>query len=192
MLRAAQERGVDWALYYGGRWRERMVFLAELGDHGERVRVRPEDEHGLLPLAEILDAAGPRTAVYACGPEPLLAAVERLWGERSVGTLHIERFQPRPQKPAAVPDDGFDVRVASTGRTVRVGPGQSIMDALGSVGIEVPASCREGTCASCETTVLDGEVEHRDSVLSDEERATGATMMLCVSRATSPQLVLDL
>ncbi len=192
MLRAAQERGADWVLYYGGRWRARMAFLAELGGYGDRVQVRPEEEHGLLPLAEILDAARPRTAIYACGPEPLLAAVERLWGERGVGTLHIERFQPRPQEPAAVPDDGFDVRVASTGATVRVGPGQSIMDALGAVGIEVPSSCHEGTCASCETRVLEGEVEHRDSVLSDAERATGATMMLCVSRARSPQLVLDL
>ncbi|MEU8782780.1 PDR/VanB family oxidoreductase [Streptomyces sp. NPDC048637] len=192
MVRTAHEQGAEWDLFYGGRRRERMAFLPDLDGYGARVRVLPEDEHGLLPLAGILAAAGPDTAVYCCGPEPLLAAVERLWDERRVGTLHIERFQPRPQEPSAAPDKGFDVRVASTGATVRVGPEQSIMDALGTVGIDVPSSCREGTCASCETTVLAGEVEHRDSVLSEEERATGETMMLCVSRARSPQLVLDL
>ena len=192
MLRAAAARGAHWELSYGGRRRDRMAFLAELDGHGERVRALPEDEHGLLPLAGILDAAGPGTAVYCCGPEPLLAAVERLWGERRTGTLHIERFQPRPQEPAAAPDQEFEVRVASTGATVRVGAEQSIMDALGAAGIDVPSSCREGTCASCETTVLDGEVEHRDSVLTEDERVNGDTMMLCVSRAASPQLVLDL
>ncbi|MFI0816102.1 PDR/VanB family oxidoreductase [Streptomyces sp. NPDC021098] len=192
MLRAAAARGADWELHYGGRRRERMAFLAELDGHGERVRALPEDEHGLLPLAGILDTARPDTAVYCCGPEPLLAAVEGRWGERRTGTLHIERFQPRPQAPSTAPDKGFEVRVASTGRTVRVGPEQSIMDALGAAGIEVPSSCREGTCASCETTVLDGEVEHRDSVLTEDERVNGDTMMLCVSRAASPHLVLDL
>ena len=192
MLRAAAARGADWELHYGGRRRERMAFLGELDGHGERVRALPEDEHGLLPLAGILDTAQPDTAVYCCGPEPLLAAVERLWGERRTGTLHIERFQPRPQEPAAAPDREFEVRLATTGRSVRVGPGQSIMDALGAAGVDVPSSCREGTCASCETTVLDGEVEHRDSVLTEDERVNGSTMMLCVSRSASPRLVLDL
>jgi ferredoxin-NADP reductase len=192
MLRAAAGRGADWELHYGGRRRERMAFLAELGGYGEGVRALPEDEHGLLPLAQILATAGPDTAVYCCGPEPLLAAVERLWGERRTGTLHIERFQPRPQEPSAAPDREFEVRVASTGATVRVGPEQSIMDALGAAGFDIPSSCREGTCASCETTVLDGEVEHRDSVLTEDERVNGSTMMLCVSRAASPHLVLDL
>ncbi|MEV2214989.1 PDR/VanB family oxidoreductase [Streptomyces sp. NPDC050997] len=192
MVRTAHEQGADWGLYYGGRRRERMAFLPDLDGYGERVRVLPEDEHGLLPLAGILAVAGPDTAVYCCGPEPLLAAVERLWDERRVGTLHVERFQPRPQEPSTASDKGFDVRLVSTGVTVRVGPGQSIMDALGTAGIDVPSSCREGTCASCETTVLEGEVEHLDSVLSQEERAAGETMMLCVSRARSPQLVLDL
>ncbi|MGW2329823.1 PDR/VanB family oxidoreductase [Streptomyces sp. NPDC001700] len=192
MLRAAAARGAEWGLYYGGRRRDRMAFVAELDGHGGQVRALPEDEHGLLPLAGILDTARPDTAVYCCGPEPLLAAVERLWGERRTGTLHIERFQPRPQEPSAVPDREFEVRLATTGTTVRVGAGQSIMDALGSAGVDVPSSCREGTCASCETTVLDGEVEHRDSVLTEDERVNGTTMMLCVSRAASPQLVLDL
>ena len=75
---------------------------------------------------------------------------------------------------------------------MRVAPGQSILAALTTAGIDVPSSCQEGTCASCETGVIEGEVEHRDSVLTDEERTAGQTMMLCVSRARSPRLVLDL
>ncbi len=79
-----------------------------------------------------------------------------------------------------------------SGRTVPVAPGQSILAALARAGVPVPSSCQEGTCASCETGVLEGEVEHRDSVLTDEERAAGQSMMLCVSRARSRRLVLDL
>jgi len=193
MIREVHGRGAEWRLYYGGRRRARMAFRTELAEpagYGERVLVLPDDEHGLLPLPEILDRVDPETQVYCCGPEPLLAAVERTFSGRP-DALHVERFHPREDAvPAA--REAFEVVLASTGATVRVAPEQSIMDALGAAGVDVLSSCREGTCASCETTVLDGEVDHRDSVLSEAERATGKTMMVCVSRARSPRLVLDL
>lgn len=191
MLRAVHERGADWRLYYGGRRRTRMAFLPSLGDYGERVHVLPEDEHGLLPLADILGAAEPDTAVHCCGPEPLLAAAERAWSGRPADRLRTERFHARADLATGV-DVAFEVLVSSTGQTVPVAAEQSIMDALGAAGVEVPSSCREGTCATCETTVLAGEIEHRDSVLTESERAAGKTMMLCVSRARTPRLVLDL
>jgi ferredoxin-NADP reductase len=196
MIGDVHGRGAEWQLYYGGRRRARMAFRAELAEHAEpaghggRVRVLPEDEHGLLPLPEILGLADAGTEVYCCGPEPLLAAVERTF-TGPPDALHVERFHPR-EDAGTGSLAAFEVVLASTGATVRVGPDESIMDALGAAGVDVLSSCREGTCASCETTVLDGEVDHRDSVLSEAERATGKTMMVCVSRARSSRLVLDL
>ena len=184
MIRSAQAAGASWTLHYGGRTRGRMAFLEELAEHGDRVRVLPEDEHGLLPLTEIL--AGTACPVYCCGPEPLLDAVERV----CTGDLRVERFRPREVVGAV--DTGFEVLAATTGKVVAVAASQSILDALSAAGIDMPSSCREGTCASCETVVLEGEIDHRDSVLSEEERATGKAMMPCVSRSHSPRLVLDI
>jgi ferredoxin-NADP reductase len=185
MLRDAQARGADWTLYYGGRHRHRMAFLDELAEYGERVRVLPEAEHGLLPLADIF--AGDDAPVYCCGPEPLLAAAERVCAP---GRLRVERFQPRADA-ADGPTVGFEVLASLSGKTVPVGAEESILDALDGAGIPMPSSCREGTCGSCETTVLEGEVDHRDSVLSEDEQAAGQSMMVCVSRARGPRLVLD-
>ncbi|HVV12562.1 PDR/VanB family oxidoreductase [Amycolatopsis sp.] len=182
MLRAADAAGARWRLYYGGRRRSRMAFLDELAGYGDRVHVLPEDEQGLLPLREIF-AAG-TAPVYCCGPEPLLAAAERVCPP---DRLRVERFHARDQTG---PTTGFVVSVS--GRTIDVGPGESLLDALDAAGIPMPSSCREGTCGSCETAVLAGEVDHRDSVLSEQERADGRTMMVCVSRARSGRLVLDL
>ncbi|HJQ46773.1 MAG TPA: PDR/VanB family oxidoreductase [Amycolatopsis sp.] len=185
MVRQAQAAGADWVLYYGGRRRERMAFTSELTEFGDRVRILPEDECGLLPLGEILaDGDHP---VYCCGPEPLLAAVE---GECAPGRLRVERFHPRADALAG-PATEFEVVAAVTGTTVRVGAAESILDVLDGAGVPMPSSCREGTCGTCETTVVDGEVDHRDSVLTEEERAAGKTMMVCVSRARSERLVLD-
>lgn len=188
MIAEVAARGADWRLYYGGRTRTAMAFLDELAEYGPRVHVLPQDRYGLLPLADILVTAAPAAAVHACGPSPMLDAVERVLPDGL--TLHVERFTPRAD---VAPDtSSFEVQLASTGAVVPIAAGQSIVDALRDVGVDVPTSCREGTCASCETTVLDGEAEHRDSVLSEAERATGKTMILCVSRARSPRLVLDI
>ncbi|MFD2419731.1 PDR/VanB family oxidoreductase [Amycolatopsis pigmentata] len=185
MLRRAEAEGADWTLYYGGRRRDRMAFLDELSVHGDRVRVLPEDEHGLLPLAEIFAASD--APVYCCGPEPLLAAAEQLCPP---GRLRVERFHPRDAEYG--PGQAFEVIASASGKTVRVGAEESILDVLDAAGVTMPSSCREGTCGTCETAVLEGEPDHRDSILSEEERADGKTMMVCVSRARSPRLVLDI
>jgi ferredoxin-NADP reductase len=177
--------GPDWQLVYGGRTRSSMAFTAELSVHGDRVSFRPQDEHGLLDLPALLAAAKPGTAVYCCGPEPLLAAVEAL----GPADLHVERF-------TALPDDGprtaFEVELAGSGRVLPVPADRSILEVVEEAGVQVLSSCREGTCGTCETGVLGGEPDHRDSVLTAEERAENEVMMLCVSRACSPRLVLDL
>ncbi|MFD3702459.1 PDR/VanB family oxidoreductase [Nocardia sp. NPDC058658] len=188
MIAAAEQAGADWTLHYGARTRAHMAFGDALSRRYPSVRLVPQDEAGLLPIARIL-AARPDATVYCCGPEPLLSAVEAE-GARQGIAVRTERFVPRPVDTAA--DAAFEVRLAQTGTTLRVAADRSIVDVLESAGVSVITSCREGTCGSCETPVLDGEVDHRDSLLTAEERESGKTMMLCVSRARSQVLVLDL
>ncbi|MGW0945474.1 PDR/VanB family oxidoreductase [Streptomyces sp. NPDC002623] len=187
MLAAAEAAGTEWSLLYGGRSRASMAFTEELAGYGDRVTVAPQDESGLLDLGSVLDTLPEGTLVYCCGPGPLLDAVE----ERCpAGALHVERFQAREQ-PAG--EDGeFEVELAQSGRTLTVAPGVSVLDTVRAAGVEVLYSCAEGTCGTCETDVLEGEPEHRDSVLSPAEREAGETMMICVSRCRGKRLVLDL
>ncbi|WP_067677113.1 PDR/VanB family oxidoreductase [Nocardia miyunensis] len=188
MAAAAAAAGAEWTLYYGARSRAHLAFTAELARYGGRVMLVPQDEDGLLPIERILGDAGD-AAVYCCGPEPLLTAVENA-GTASDVPVHLERFAPKAL--AHSENRAFEVRLAGSGGTYRVGPGQSIADVLEAAGIPIVTSCREGTCGSCETPVLSGDIEHRDSVLSEDERERGDTMMLCVSRARSRVLTLDL
>ncbi|QYB04777.1 PDR/VanB family oxidoreductase [Rhodococcus sp. USK10] len=192
MIAAAEDEGASWSLHYGGRTRQSMAYRDEVSVHGSRVSVLPQDECGLLPLGDILAGGDPSAQIYCCGPEPLLAAVESALGPAESRRLHLERFRPRTVGEDSGPDRDFTVKIASTGATIRVGEDQSIVDALEDAGITVETSCREGTCASCETSVIEGEVCHRDSVLSAGEREQSASIMLCVSRARSDLLVLDL
>ncbi|WP_232840220.1 MULTISPECIES: PDR/VanB family oxidoreductase [Nocardia] len=191
MLRQVERRGVAWRLLYGGRTRPGMAFADELvAAHPGEVDIRPQDEFGLLDIAGALDAAGEGVAVYCCGPEPLLLAVEAAGRERGLD-VHVERFAPKAVAEDAV-DAAFDVELSRTGTTVEVGASETIIDALERAGVSVEFSCREGTCGTCEVAVLGGEPDHRDSVLTDEEQAAGDAMMICVSRCRGSKLVLDL
>ncbi|QCD59465.1 PDR/VanB family oxidoreductase [Streptomyces hawaiiensis] len=187
MLAAAEAAGAEWTLLYGGRTRASMAFGGELGRYGDRVTIAPEDETGLLDLPSVLDDVPEGTLVYCCGPGPLLDAVE---ARCPSGVLRVERFQPKEQETGG--DTEFEVKLARSGRTLTVAPDVSVLDAVRAAGVEVLYSCTEGTCGTCETDVLDGEPEHRDSVLTEDERAAGETMLICVSRCRGKRLVLDL
>ena len=188
MLAAAEAAGADWRLVYGGRTRSSMAFRDLAERHPGRVELRPQDETGLLDLPAILDGAA---AVYCCGPEPLLAAVEQECAGRPGVTLHLERFAPKPGT-ADGPQEAFEVELAGSGQVVAVPAGRSVLDALDDAGVTVLSSCREGTCGTCETAVLDGVPDHRDSLLTAEEQVANETMLICVSRSRSSRLVLDL
>jgi cytochrome P450/ferredoxin-NADP reductase len=192
MIRAAEAAGAHWRLVYGGRTRASMAFLDELAGYGDRVLVQPQDEVGLLDLDALLGEPSPDTQVYCCGPEPLLAAVEsRVTASWPHGSLHVERFAPRPLTEPVL-SEAFEVHLARHGGTVTVPPELSVLAALETAGVPVLSSCAEGTCGTCETTVLEGVPDHRDSVLTDDERAAGDCMMICVSRSCTTRLVLDL
>ncbi|GAA3987544.1 PDR/VanB family oxidoreductase [Streptomyces plumbiresistens] len=187
MLAAAEAAGAEWTLLYGGRSRESMAFTEELGRYGDRVTIAPQDETGLLDLGSVLDDVPEGTLVYCCGPGPLLDAVE---ARSPAGVLHVERFQAKEQVTGE--NTEFEVELAQSGRTLTVPKDVSVLDAVRSAGVEVLFSCTEGTCGTCETDVLEGTPDHRDSVLTDEEREAGETMLICVSRCRGKRLVLDL
>ncbi|MBT2482859.1 PDR/VanB family oxidoreductase [Streptomyces sp. ISL-94] len=183
MLRAATAAGADWTLLYGGRSRASMPFLAELAQYGERVSVLPEDEvgrPGLAPLAGIR----PGTLVYCCGPEPLMGAVTAAVPDPA--QVRLERFAPS----APGPSRPFTVELRRSGRTVEVGAAETTLAAVRRELPDTPYSCEQGFCGTCQHRVLSGEVDHRDELLTDQER--GDSMLLCVSRAKGDRLALDL
>nr|WP_308122000.1 PDR/VanB family oxidoreductase [Streptomyces sp. TRM70350] len=191
MVRQAEQLGSDWELVYGGRSLATMAFHAELREaYGDRVRLVPQDRDGLPDLDALLGTPRPGTLVYCCGPEGLLRAVEERCASWPAGALHVERFAPKCA-PREVEGE-FEVELARSGRTLTVPPGTSVLDAVEQAGVQVLSSCREGTCGTCETAVLAGTVDHRDSLLTPDEQAAHDTMMICISRAAGPRLVLDL
>ncbi|WP_245669525.1 PDR/VanB family oxidoreductase [Nocardia speluncae] len=187
MIRQLQAEGKPWQLLYGGRSRRSMAFLADLlGD--ERVRIHPFDEDGHLDLDTALGTPAEGTAVYCCGPEGLIAAVEQRCESWPAGTLHVERFAARPRDDEA-DLKAFDLVLAKSGRRLTVPADSTALDVLDAAGIELPNACRDGVCGSCETRVVSGVPLHRDALA-----APGCTDVIypCVSRAQSAELVLDL
>ena len=192
MIAEANAAGSDWRLLYGGRERASMAFLDELAQYGGRVTIVPQDEEGMLDLESVLGTPQSDTLVYCCGPEGLLRAVEKFCEKWPSGTLHIERFTAKPQEPTGEVDSSFELVLQRSGLTVQVPPDKSVLTVIREAGVSVLASCLEGICGTCETEVIDGDVDHRDSVLNEEERASNEYMMVCVSRCRSPRLTLDL
>lgn len=212
MVESARIAGIPFTLHYAGRSRARMPFLERIRQCGAPVTLYCSDEGDRLDLGDVLGSLSPRTVVYCCGPQGmLLQAASLLDGTQLV----TEQFAPTvidlypaeepampgagkaaEQERGAGPENGhaFEVQLGNNGAVIPVGAGQSVLDALDAAGVDVPWSCREGTCATCETGVLEGSLEHRDNILSDDEKAAGDVFFPCVSRACSgcPRLVLDL
>jgi ferredoxin-NADP reductase len=182
----------EWSLYYGGRHRDSMAFLDELGAYGDNVTLWPQDEKGLLDLDSILGSPAEDTLVYCCGPEALLSAVEQACSTWPSGSLHIERFAPKaPAEPPPDALDTFEVVCQRSGVTVTIGPDDSILEVLEEEDVDVMGSCYEGTCGTCQAAVIEGLPDHRDSVLTEAEKEADEVMMICVSRSRSERLVLD-
>ncbi|XVX18740.1 PDR/VanB family oxidoreductase [Actinomycetota bacterium] len=190
MIAEAEAAGAQWQLYYGGRARGSMAFLGELERYGDKVTLVPQDEAGHLPLEEILGTPQPGTLVYCCGPEALLTAVESACETWPSNALHLERFTAKPIDDSDNSD--FEIVLERSGLTLEVPADKSIFEVVREAGVSVLGSCLEGVCGTCETDVLDGEVDHRDSVLDEDERESNEMMMICVSRCKGAQLTLDL
>lgn len=181
-------------LYYLTRDPEGTAFLQELlgSDFSSSVVVHhdlgePSNAFDLWPVLEKAGAVSGRH-VYCCGPKPLMDAIKDMTGHWPSSTVHFESFGG-DTKPHA-DDQPFEVQLKASARRFVIPVGKSILDTLRAAGIQVPSSCESGTCGSCKTRLLEGEADHRDLVLLDEEKSDH--IMVCVSRAKSPMLVLDI
>jgi ferredoxin-NADP reductase len=190
MVRMVARAGLDWQLVYGGRSRAGMAFADELLTLGDgRVQLVPEDTHGRPDLAAVIEAAPPGAAVYCCGPEPLVTAVEEILAvDFPDRHLHVERFGADLK---AVREREFDVELRRSGRVLHVPADRSLLGVIRDAVPDVSSSCGEGVCGSCALRVLDGVPDHRDGVLSPAERDRRDVIYPCVSRSHSPMLVVD-
>lgn len=192
MIRHLQASGRErFKLYYCTREPESTAFLRELsaGEFHGRVTIHHDygDPQRSLDLWPVLEKpAGAH--VYCCGPRALMDAVRDMTGHWPGGSVHFESFGVDAAKARL--NQRFTVTLASSGKIIEVPPERTLLEALRQHDVQVPSSCESGTCGSCKTRYLEGEVEHRDLVLSEQERCDH--MMVCVSRASTAQLTLDL
>lgn len=193
MARELAKRDADLRVVYLVRSRADAALhdrFAALG-LGDRYRLHCDDAEGLCDIPALLRAVPPGGDVYCCGPEPMLNAVLAAEGELCGGKVRLERFAAASNADAA-PKAGFEVELVSCGTVLPVGPEQSILGVLRDHGLPIEFGCAEGLCGACMTDVIEGEIDHRDGVLTPEEQAGNAFMCICVSRARSARLVLDL
>ena len=191
MAQELQRRGTPWQLHYGCRSRADAALVDEL-QRLPSVRLHFDGEHGGQPLdlGAIVRAAPVEAHLYCCGPAPMLDAFEAAAAHWPAHRRHLERFSAA--QPVARAESGFVLRLARSERELTVAPGQTILEVIRAAGLEAPSSCEQGICGACETRVLEGEVDHRDCILSPDEQAANRTMMICCSGSKGPRLVVDL
>lgn len=168
MVRQAAEAQMPWHLNYAGRRRARMAYLRRLGQ-----------------AAPVGWAASPTPAGRGGG----VTAYETGAGNRPGLTLHAERFRPRVKTLPA--PRAFDLGAQRSRLSAQVPPERSPLQVLESLGIRIASGCRTGLCGACEVRVLADEVEHRDDVLTQQQRAAGSVMLPCISRAMGSELMID-
>lgn len=187
--------GKPFELHYSARSRSQAALLGELASvpWASKATLYFDDEGTKLDPVAALEAAPAGRHIYVCGPTGFMDWV--MYRARAAGLtsheIHREYFSA-PAHEVTTPDAAFEVVAKKSGRSVKVEAGQSIRDALKTIGIKVDVSCEEGVCGTCLCTVLEGEPDHRDAYLTDEEREANDQILVCCSRSKSPRLVLDI
>jgi len=203
---ALKAAGRPFHFIYAARSRGEFAFLDDIGAlAGDRLTLHADDEAGaVLDIKGLIDGLGPDEPLYVCGPRPMIKAAmneakalgwpkERLRYELFFTVGDAPAPEPAPaENPAPDGDGSFEIEVKSSGAVYTVPAGKSIVDVLVEAGLDPLFDCNKGECGVCQCGVLEGVPDHRDSILSDSERAAGKVMQICVSRAKSPRLVLDL
>ncbi len=178
-------------IYAAFRNREEQLLGPQLEQYGHATFHFDDEAGHVLPIADLI-AASPRDAhLYCCGPLPMIDAfleATRADG-RAEECIHVEYFEAAEESATV---GGYSVVLARSGLTLQVPPGSSILNVVQAAGVTVSARCEEGVCGACETRVIEGIPDHRDSILSPKERKANETMMICCSGALSDHLVLDL
>ncbi|MEE2852213.1 MAG: PDR/VanB family oxidoreductase [Actinomycetota bacterium] len=184
MIRTAQQRGIDWRAVYAGRSRDHMPLLNEVVSVApDRVTVWADDERGRLPTAsDLLADAGPGTAVYVCGPTPMLESVRIARNDHADAPLHYERFGP----PPVVDGVPFELELARSRRVLSVPANRSALDVMLDRDSTTAYSCQQGFCGTCKVKVLGGQVDCRGRTVEGDDE-----MLVCVSRAKSGRVVID-
>jgi ferredoxin-NADP reductase len=184
MIRLAAQRGMNWRAVYAGRSREYMPFLDEvLAVAPDRVTVWADDERGRMPTAaDLLVDAAPTTAVYVCGPTPMLEAVRIARDEHANAGLHYERFGP----PPVVDGIPFELELARSQRVLSVPANRSALGVMLDSDRTTAYSCQQGFCGTCKVKVLAGEVDRRGRAAEGDDE-----MLVCVSRAKNGRVVID-
>ncbi|MFH5245247.1 FAD-dependent oxidoreductase [Antrihabitans spumae] len=190
MIASASAAGRSWRLLYRGRGVDRMPFGAELAEqHGDHVTLSNAERDPRPDLRASIAELPSGAAVYCCGPNGLMDAVVELASRRDDISAHIERFVPTAKESGA--DTPFSVALAASKTTVAVPVGTSMLDALRTVVADLPASCENGLCGSCEVAVLRGRPDHRDDIIAPSERSRTDITYPCVSRSLDPELTID-
>ena len=192
MALALQATGRSFELHYAGRSAREMAYRDGLARRlGPALRLYCSDTGPRLDLGAVVASAPPDALFYVCGPARLIDAVRAAADRAGVAAerVRLERFIPAPP---ATENRPVRVTLARSGKTIEVPATRSILDAVLAAGSDAPYACRAGICRTCAVRVLSGEPEHRDAVLSERDRASAGLMCICVSRATSSELVLDL
>jgi len=195
MAERLSHTGGDFTLHYFSRSARQAAFVDRLrqSPFADRVHLHFDDgEPGKRPdTAALLGAADPHTHLYVCGPGGFMEHV--LDSARGLGwandNLHREYFSAGADEQ---PKSGFEIQLASSGDVLQVPEGVSVVEVLRGVGVEIPVSCEQGICGTCLTRVLDGEPDHRDLFLTEDEQAANDQFTPCCSRAKSARLVLDI
>ncbi len=192
MIDRLQTIGRAWRLHYAVRTRDEALFASDFAAAGDRLHLHVDGEHGgeVIDVDEIVASAPADAQLYCCGPAPMLSAFERACAGRPQKFVHLERFSALDN--AAATGGAYTVELARSKRSIAVRPDQSLLQALQAAGITIKTSCQQGICGTCETRVLAGTPDHRDMILSDDEKAANDTMMVCCSGSLGPTLVLDL
>ena len=197
MLKRLAALGRSLELLYFARSRQSAAFIDQIEALGVKVHWHFDAERGAPPDLRALLAERPAqpsgsTHYYACGPAVMLDAFERACTELGYANAHIERFAAVAVEASTEARTSYTAVLGKSGRTFTITPAKSLLATLLEGGVDVDHSCEEGVCGTCETRVLEGTPDHRDSVLSNAERASNTVMMVCVSGCKSERLVLDL
>jgi len=190
MIAVAEANGAAWVLHYLGRSKESMAYYDELcAEFPTNVKTFVADENRRFDVENFVEALEPESLTYVCGPEKLLVALEKSFGDND--SLRWERFHPKEESSTKV-NFSFEVHCAISNIDLVVDADESIFMAADAAGIELEGDCLEGTCGSCETRVISGEIDHRDSVRSWQANEEHCSMMICVSRSLNGPITLEL
>ncbi|HKT53224.1 MAG TPA: PDR/VanB family oxidoreductase [Caulobacteraceae bacterium] len=184
-----------WTLYYCAQTAAKAAFRDLVQSRAEacdgRVVFNFDGEPGgtMLDIAALVAAQPEDAHLYCCGPKGMLEAFRAACGERPASHVHFEYFAADTH---AATERSFTLVLSRSGRRLAVPEGKTILDVLLAHGVNIAYSCQQGICGACETRVISGQPDHRDQILTDEERLSGGAMMVCCSGALSDELVLDL